>query len=77
MRLFNGLDLLNEKGLRAPLSPSLRKCMLRRHRRTERRTVSPLTRLALWIAWALAGVALLWGTHEWFMRSVISSFPHH
>jgi hypothetical protein len=43
----------------------------RRHR-----TVSPLTRLALWIAWMLGSVALLWGTHEWFVRSVISSLPH-
>jgi hypothetical protein len=50
--------------------------MLRRHRRTERRAVSPLTRLALRIAWALGSVALLWGSYEWFMHSVMSRLPH-
>ena len=50
--------------------------MLRRHRRIECRAVSPLTRVALWMACVLGGVALLWGAHEWLMRSVLSSLLH-
>ena len=50
--------------------------MLRRHRRTEYRAVSPRTRVALWIACALGSAALLWGAYEWLMRSVLSSLLH-
>jgi hypothetical protein len=38
--------------------------------------VSPLTRVALWIACVLGSAALLWGAYEGLMRSVLSGLLH-